>query len=419
MATADWGTAVRCCCDRNRILSRCSTALLSPQPGTGALQYRFTAERTRVQVPKLRWRRRCSRPHIRWRAPNGWPVREPSDHVDGVRERGVGICLPVKPLALLAVTLALVTATAKATLAHVDSPGQPDPYWQQIVAASAARGAQVPPDGTAPLEGFVSSGGLSLLLVSLGIALALDRALAGVRVTRAGARARRMPATAPSGAPAEMIDEEAIRTVDVLPPSASGETHLVLRAAAAIVFGAFFVSALHASDRGNDSGPQGRDLAPFQMLFRDATPTVQRMFREIQAGLIKAEDMRVATKRWPAVEALAAQAIPPFPLADSPYRWRLLQEGVYAAYLGAPAPESDAPALLALIQEPEPGSVETVIPATPPDELHHRLSDGTLLHVSVWFRPGGLPPDDQVTMATLARPSAAGWTQVLAGIQRP
>ena len=325
----------------------------------------------------------------------------------------------MKPLAILALTLALVTATAKATLAHVDSLGQPDPYWQQIAAASAARGSQVPPDGTAPLEGFVSSGGLSLLLLGLGVALALDRATAGLRVTRAGERARRMPATAPPGGPAGMMREEAIRTVEVLPPSASGETRLVLRAAAAIVFGALFASGLHASDRGNDSGPQARDLAPFQMLFRDATPTVQRMFREIQEGLIEAENMRVATKRWPAVETLAAQGIPPFPLADSPYRWRLLQEGVDAAYVGAPAPGSDAPAFLALIQEPEPGYVETVMPATPPDELHHRLSDGTLLHVSVWFRPDGLAPDDQATIATLARPFAAGWKQVLAGKQGP
>jgi hypothetical protein len=326
----------------------------------------------------------------------------------------------VKPLAILALTFALVTATAKATLAHVDSLGQPDPYWQQIAAASA-NGSQVPPDGTAPLMRFVSSGGLSLLLLGLGAALALDRAtaFAGSRGARARAQPRRLPATAPTGGPAGMMSEEAIRTVEVLPPSASGETRFVLRAAAAIVFGVLFVSGLQASDRGNGSGLQARDLAPFQMLLRDATPNVQRMFREIQAGLIEAEKMRVATKRWPAVETLAAQGIQPFPLTDSPYRWRLLRESVYAAYVGAPAPGSDAPAFLALIQEPEPGYVETAMPATPPDEIHHRLSDGTLLHVSVWFRPAGLPPDDQLTMAELAQPFATGWKQVLAGKQGP
>ena len=107
----------------------------------------------------------------------------------------------MRPLATLALTLALVTATAKATLAHVDSLGQPDPYWQQIAAASAARGSQVPPDGTAPLEGFVSSGGLSLLLLGLGAALALDRATAGVGVTRTGERARRGATAPPAGRP--------------------------------------------------------------------------------------------------------------------------------------------------------------------------------------------------------------------------
>lgn len=190
----------------------------------------------------------------------------------------------MKPLAILAVTLALVTSTVKATLAHVDSLGQPDPYWQQIVAASAARGSQVPLDGTAPLDVFIFSGGLSLLLVGIGAALALETAFAGLRGTRAGERATRMRATAPAG-PAGMMLEEAIRTVEVLPPSASGETRLVLRAVAAIVFGAL-LSGLRASDRGNDSGPQARDLAPLQMLLRDATPTVQRIFREIQEGLI-------------------------------------------------------------------------------------------------------------------------------------
>jgi hypothetical protein len=321
----------------------------------------------------------------------------------------------VKPLAILGLTLALVTASAHVTLAHVDSLGQPDPYWQQVAAASAARGSQAPPDATAPLEGFVASGGLSLLLLGLGAALALDRATAGSRVRHGGERARRTPATAPAGGPAETMRAEATRTVEVLPPSASGETRLVLRAAAAIVFGVLFVSGLQASDRGNDGVLQARDLAPFQTLSRDATPTVQRMFRELQAGLIEAENMRVATKRWPAVETLAAQGIPPFPSADSPYRWRLLQAGVYAAYVGAPVPGSDAPAFLALIQEPEPGYVEPVQPATPPDQLHHRLSDGTLLHVSVWFRPDSPAADDQETMSTLARPFAAGWTQLLSG----
>jgi hypothetical protein len=320
----------------------------------------------------------------------------------------------VKPLAILAVTLALVAATARAALAHVDSLGQPDPYWQQIAAATPATDAGVATGGAASLADFVSFGGLSLLLLCLGVALALDLATApaGLRIMRAAERATDAVEADGNASPASL------RTVEVLPPSARGETRYVLRAAAAIVVGVIVVSALHASGRANDSAPRPPDLQPFQVLVRDTTPTVQRMFREIQAGLTQAEQMRVATQHWPAVETLAAQGIPPFPLADSPYRWRLLQEGLYAAYLGAPTPASGEPALLALIQEPGPGAGESAS-TTPPDELHHRLSDGTLLRVSVWFRPDGWAADDQTTIAAVAQPSTIGWKQVLAGQQGP
>jgi hypothetical protein len=208
-----------------------------------------------------------------------------------------------------------------------------------------------------------------------------------------------------------MAAGDPIRTVEVLPPSASGETRLVLQAIAAIVFGSFFVIGLHASDRGFDGGLRASDLAPFQILFRDATPTVQRTMRELQEGVTEAENARGATKRWPAVETLAVQGIPPF--ANGAYHWRLVQSGPYVTYLGTSAAGPDAPALLALIQEPEPGYVEAVMPAAPPDELHHRLSDGTLLHVSFWFHRESVVADDQA----ITRPFATGWTQVLAGRQ--
>lgn len=183
-----------------------------------------------------------------------------SPQVDGVRDRGVRNCPPVKPLAILALTLALVAADAKATLAHLDSLGQPDPYWQQIAAASAARDSQAPLEGAAPLEVFVSSGGLSLLMLGLGVALALDWATAGASMdgARGSDGSRTMSGIAPPGGPAGMR-EEAIRTVEVLPPSAGGETRFVLRTAAAIVLVALFASVLHASERGIDSGPQARD----------------------------------------------------------------------------------------------------------------------------------------------------------------
>jgi len=73
--------------------------------------------------------------------------------------------------------LALVTAPATATLAHPDTLGAPDPYWQHFPGAPTVSGPQVSGDTTAPsraaavpwlLEAFVyGSGGLSVLLVIL------------------------------------------------------------------------------------------------------------------------------------------------------------------------------------------------------------------------------------------------------------
>jgi len=207
---------------------------------------------------------------------------------------------------------------------------------------------------------------------------------------------------------------DGIRTVEVLPPSAHGETSLVLRAAAAIIFGTLFVIALRAGDGSPENGTRSDVLLPFQVLFRDTAAPVQRMYREIQEGVLEAENARAATKQWPAVDTLAAQGIPPFALASPAYRWRLVRDGVVVNYVGTPAPQSDEPAFLVLIQEPEPGYVDT--PTALLDEVHHRLADGTLLHVSIWFHPAATAAaTDQV----LAEPSTAGWMQVLVGSQGP
>ncbi len=146
----------------------------------------------------------------------------------------------MKILASLILPPILIAAAATATLAHVDSLGQPDPSWQQP--AAAARDARAAADGSAPSEDFFSSGGLSLLLLALGALLALDLATApGWR----SAPATPLPATAPPDRP----PEKGLRTVEVLPLSASRETRLVLRAAAAIVFAAILLGELHAGDR--------------------------------------------------------------------------------------------------------------------------------------------------------------------------
>ena len=204
-----------------------------------------------------------------------------------------------------------------------------------------------------------------------------------------------------------------IRSVEVKPPSRSGEAVVLLRAVSVIAFGALAVIALRW-----DGGPGGaRELQPFQRLFAGVEPELQRAYRELQEGLIEAENARSQTKTWPAPEALAAQGVPPFaadPTRKARYAWTLERDGLNVSYLGVP--EGSAPELLAWIQEPVPGYGETLRPGTPADETHHVLADGSVLHVSVWYRPrgeaGGAPPERRVT-----QPVEAGFLQILVGDQ--
>ena len=95
------------------------------------------------------------------------------------------------------------------------------------------------------------------------------------------------------------------------------------------------------------------------------------------------------------------------------YRWTLVRDDVFVDYLGLP--DAGGPAFLVLVQEPDRNTTGTT-DASPADEVHHRLADGTLLHVSIWFRDGApaVPADEPVT-----QPAAAGWTQVVVGEHGP
>lgn len=187
--------------------------------------------------------------------------------------------------------------------------------------------------------------------------------------------------------------------------------HLV-RVAAAIVLGVwvYLASAL------GDSGAARRDLLPYQALIQSRPPAEQRIFRELQEGLLEAETVRAATGNWPAAAALAEQGIPPF--ARDPtektavFTWHLIREGPFINYLGVPD-RTGVPAWLLLVQEPEAG-----VPPDQPyeDEQHHRLLDGTMLHVSTWSLRDGL----QMSPKLLRLPQTDGWTQFFAvGPGRP
>jgi hypothetical protein len=206
---------------------------------------------------------------------------------------------------------------------------------------------------------------------------------------------------------------ETMRTVEINPPSLRTESLNVLKAAAAIVVLVAAYVFRPAAVGGSDTSERTRpvDLLPFQALVRDLPSDDQRMFRELQEGLLEAERMRAGSGRWPDAAALGAQGIPPFaadPTRKGDYRWSTPAQGVTVNYLGIPA-VSSASSWLLVILEPEAGAPPD--PA-PNDETHHRLPDGTTLHVSIWrvaesARRSGF--------SAVAQPQYEGWTQLLAG----
>jgi hypothetical protein len=198
------------------------------------------------------------------------------------------------------------------------------------------------------------------------------------------------------------------RRVEVRPPSSRLELGNVVRFGMVIVVGAWmFLAADSATLR--EAGGTTRHLLPFQALIQNRPSIEQRMFRELQEGLLEAEARRASSGGWPGVAALVADGIPPFALDPTAkggrYDWRLTVSGAFVNYLGLPQ-QSGSPAWLVLVQEPEPGA-----PPDPAreDEEHHRLLGGDMLHVSTWVRA-----DARVAAGTIRAPQAEGWTQLYA-----
>lgn len=200
----------------------------------------------------------------------------------------------------------------------------------------------------------------------------------------------------------------AFRRVEVRPPSSRTELGNVVRFSMVVVIGIWmFLATDSATFR--DAGSATRHLLPFQALIQDRPALEQRMFRELQEGLLEAESKRASSGTWPAVTSLASEGIPPFavdPTAKGgPYDWRLTINGALVNYLGVPR-RAGAPAWLVLVQEPEPGA-----PPDPAreDEEHHRLLNGEMLHVATWVRA-----DARVPNVIVRAPQAEGWTQLYA-----
>ena len=202
---------------------------------------------------------------------------------------------------------------------------------------------------------------------------------------------------------------------EIRPPSVRAETAGVLKASAVVML--LVIAYLFRPELSLNQSPnlQSRQsplgLLPYQRLVRDAPPAEQRIFRELQEGLLEAERIRAATGGWPDVAALTAEGIPPFvpdPTRKMEYTWTSVRQDWAINYLGVPADPS-SPAWVLVILEPEPGA-----PADPApnDETHHRLPDGTTLHVSIW----NLPEEKRRSgFAALRLPQNEGWTNLLVG----
>jgi hypothetical protein len=186
----------------------------------------------------------------------------------------------------------------------------------------------------------------------------------------------------------------------------------IIRVAAAIVLAVWIYLAAALGD----AGATRRDLLPYQTLIQNRPSAAQRIFREMQEGLLEAEGARSTNGRWPTAAALAEQGIPPFVRDPTDktanFNWQLIREGTFINYLGIPD-RAGVPAWLLLVQEPDAG-----VPPDQPyeDEQHHRLLDGTMLHVSTWSYSDGL----RVPATVVRLPQNEGWTEVFAvGPARP
>ena len=174
----------------------------------------------------------------------------------------------------------------------------------------------------------------------------------------------------------------------------------VLALGGLIVTAVVIYLAINASTGTSD---KSSGLLPYQALAASLPESDQKDFRALRDSLLAAEAVRSQTSRWPDGGALR--------VAGSDHRWTRFERGTTTDYLGLPR-DPAKPAWLLEIQEPEPGMAAD--PA-PNDEQHHRLADGTTLHIYVWtHRLGG-----QVPAAFVPQPQNTGWTEIVAQVPNP
>ena len=175
----------------------------------------------------------------------------------------------------------------------------------------------------------------------------------------------------------------------------------ILLLAVLIVGGIGVYLALRVSGSG---GNTQKDLLPYQILARTLPDAEQQTFLAIRRGLPDAEAVRAQQSQWPEPAALASRGVSPFAADGHSLRWQRFQQGKTVDYLGLPD-DAASPAWLLILQEPEPNMPPDPAPL---DDEHHRLPDGTTMHVYVWMHQYG----GRVTPGFIGQPQSQGWTQV-------
>jgi hypothetical protein len=183
-----------------------------------------------------------------------------------------------------------------------------------------------------------------------------------------------------------------------------GERRQVLLLALLLVGGLAAYVGLTALNR---DGRAQQDLLPYQFLASSLPESEQQVFRAIREAIAPMETARFEMKRWLDPASLSARGAAIFtPPAEggTARAWQKFDQGTTVNYLGLP-PDQAGAAWLLTITEPEPGSVPD---NAPNDDEHHRLPDGTVLHIYVWTHRFG----SEIKPAFIRQPETQGWIQI-------
>jgi hypothetical protein len=197
----------------------------------------------------------------------------------------------------------------------------------------------------------------------------------------------------------------AVRTVIVSP--STRETRRVIAAVFFVAYAAAILTEASWCTGVANQPTMSTSLASDEIAFRELPSDDQRIYNEAVGGLADAESVRSRTGRWPDVAELAARHIAPFapdPIDRAAYAWRIERDGLLVNYIGTPSAESKRPELAIIVLEPDPST--PIDPEAVEDEQHHKLRDGTLLHVSIWRGSRTL------AAAVTAPPIELGWRRI-------